>query len=218
MPAQPLNQLLKMAVVAGVETAVRLHIRRGDDLDACDGAGYTPLMLAASRNKANICRILLDAGVNPDLMNHSGRNALAIAHEAAASEAAAVIIKDAYTRQAPSEDSDGMSCVDELATPSPSIDTNEPDIATENEGGLKIIEVSNRDNITLEYSDEEESSLDLSVWVMEEDGPPPIGDETLAVAATKLHQVITLHKPLDTAEDWEDFDLFLPEFADFAAY
>ena len=213
MPAQPLNQLLKMAVVAGVETAVRLHIRRGDDLDACDGAGYTPLMLAASRNKANICRILLDAGVNPDLMNHSGRNALAIAHEAAASEAAAVIIKDAYTRQAPSEDSDGMSCVDELATPSPSIDTNEPDIATENEGGLKIIEVSNRDNITLEYSDEEESSLDLSVWVMEEDGPPPIGDETLAVAATKLHQVITLHKPLDTAEDWEDFDIFLPEFA-----
>ena len=99
MPAQPLNQLLKMAVIAGVETAVKLHIRRGDDLNACDGAGLTPLMLAASRNKANICRLLLDAGVNPDLLDHSGRNALAFANEAAASDAAAVIIEDANSRK-----------------------------------------------------------------------------------------------------------------------
>ena len=213
MSAQPLNHLLKMAVVAGVETAVRLHIRRGDDLDACDGAGYTPLMLAASRNKANICRILLDAGAKPDLVNHSGLNALAIAHKVSASEAVAILIEDAYIRQVKAVDSDDMRCVDELATPSPPIDTNEPDIATENEGGLKVIEVPNRDNVPLEYFDEEESSLDLSAWVKEEDGPPPIGDETLAEAATKLHQVITRHKPVDTAEDWEDFDLILPEFA-----
>jgi len=214
MPAQPLNQLLKMAVVAGVETAVRLHIRRGDNLDACDGAGCTPLMLAASRNKANICRILLDAGANPDLVDYSGRNALAIAYEAASSEAAAVIIEDAYTRQAPAEDSDTLSLVDELAATDTSTDTIAPDIATWNDGGcLEKIEVSSRDDITLEYLDEEESSFDLSTWVMEEDGPPPAGDETLAEAATKLHQVITLHKPVDTAEDWEDFDLFLPKFA-----
>lgn len=185
MPAQPLNQLLKMAVIAGVETAVKLHIRRGDDLNACDGAGLTPLMLAASRNKANICRLLLDAGVNPDLLDHAGRNALAIAHEAVAADAAAVIIKDANTRKAPSEDS----------------------------VVLQNIEVSNRDDIPLAYSDEEECSLDLSAWVMEEDGPPPIGDEALAEAATKLHQIITLHKPVDTAEDWADFDISLPEFA-----
>jgi RNA polymerase primary sigma factor len=214
MPAQPLNQLLKMAVVAGVETAVRLHIRRGDDMDACDGAGFTPLMLAASRNKANICRLLLEAGVNPNLVDHSGRNALAIALEAAASEAAAVIIEDANPRQVLAEDSVLPSVVDELATPDLSTDTIEPDITTGNDGGcLEKVEVSNREKMTLEYSDEEESCFDLSAWVEEEDGPPPAGDETLAVEATKLHLVITRHKPVDTAEDWEDFDLFLPEFA-----
>jgi RNA polymerase primary sigma factor len=213
MPAQPLNPLLKMAVVAGVETAVRLHIRRGDDLDACDGAGFTPLMLAASRNKANICRLLLGAGVNPDLVDHSGRNALAIAHEAAASDAAAVIIEDANTRKTPADDSVILNRVIVLAIPNPSIDTTEPDIPTGNDGGLKNIEVSGQGDIPMGYLDEGETSLDLSSWVEEEDGPPPIGDETLALAATKLHQVITLHKPLDTAEDWEDFDIFLPEFA-----
>jgi len=214
MPTQPLNQLLKMAVVAGVETAVRLHISRGDDLDACDGAGFTPLMLAASRNKANICRILLEAGVNPDLVDHSGRNALAIALEAAASEAAAVIIEDANPRQVLAEDSVLPSVVDELVTPDYSTDTIEPDIAAVNDGRcLEKVEVSNREKMALEYSDEEDSCFDLSAWVEEEDGPPPAGDETLTMEATKLHLLITRHKPVDTAEDWEDFDLFLPEFA-----
>lgn len=210
MPDQPLNQLLKMAVVAGVEIAVRLHIRRGDDLDACDSAGLTPLMLAASRNKANICRLLLGAGVNPDLVDHSGRNALAIAHETAASEAAAVIIEDANTRQAPAEDSESPIRVEEFATPEYVTTTVEPDIATGGDSGcMENIEI----DITLEYSDEEESCFDLSAWIMEEDDPPPKGNETLAEAATNLHQVITQHKPIDTAEDWEDFDLYLPEFA-----
>jgi len=248
MPAPPLNLLLKMAVVAGVETAVRLHIRRGDDLDARDGGGLTPLMLAASRNKANICRLLLASGVNPDLADPSGRNALAIAHATGASDAAAVIIEDATARQAQQLATNESvvedyytqpSRVDTLATPIPIIDTIEPqdaaresstsepevglsdrtgnssfqNIATVNDGGLENIEVSSRDDITLEYLDEEESCLELSAWVIEEDGSPPKGDETLAEAAIKLHQVITRHKPVDTAEDWEDFDLFLPEFA-----
>ena len=214
MPAQPLNQLLKMAVVAGAETSVRLHIHRGDDLDACDGAGYTPLMLAASRNKANICRLLLEAGVNPDLVDHSGRNALAIAHAASAPEAAAVIIENSNTRQVLPDDSVSLNVDDELATPDTSTDTIESETATGNDGGcLDNVEVSSRDDTTLEYSDEEECHLDLSAWVMEEDSPPPKGDETLAEAATLLHQVITRHKPIDTAEDWGDFDLFLPELA-----
>lgn len=214
MLGQPLNKLLKMAVVAGVETAVRLHIRRGDDLDACDGAGYTPLMLAASRNKANICRVLLEAGVNSSLVDYSGRNALAIALEASASEAAAVIIEDAKHNQVLDEVSALPSVVDALVTPNLSTDPVEPITATNNDGGcLANVEVSSRDNIVLEYIDEEESCLDFSDWVAEEDGPPPLGDENLAVAATKLHQIITRHKPVDTTADWEDFDLYLPEFA-----
>ena len=209
-----LNQHLKIAVIAGVEDAVQLHIRQGSDLDARDSAGYTPLMLAASRNKANICRLLLNAGVNPDLVDNSGRNALAIAREATSSEAVAIIIEAANVRQVPAEGPSLLGNGKELAIPSPSAHNIEPDTATRNDDvGLERIEFSSRDDIPLKNFDEGESILDLSSWVIEEDGPPPIGNETLAVAATKLHHIITLHKPVDTAEDWEDFDLILPEFA-----
>ena len=49
---RPVNRLLKMAIVGGVESAVKLHVERGDDLNARDDCGFTPLMLAASRNRA----------------------------------------------------------------------------------------------------------------------------------------------------------------------
>ena len=51
---RPLNQLLRMAVMAGVESAVQIHIDRGDDLNARDASGMTPLMLSAARNKSAI--------------------------------------------------------------------------------------------------------------------------------------------------------------------
>ena len=42
-----LNKLLKIAVSNGVEAAIKLQIAKGDDLDARDDAGNTPLMIAA---------------------------------------------------------------------------------------------------------------------------------------------------------------------------
>ena len=60
-----LSRFFRMAVVAGVESAVRIHIERGDDLNARDSGGQTPLMLAAARNKPHICKLLLDAGADP---------------------------------------------------------------------------------------------------------------------------------------------------------
>ncbi len=74
-----LNPLLRMATIAGVEVAVKLHIARGDDLDARDGAGATPLMLACARKKNGIVRLLLAAGAKPELLDPEGRNALAYA-------------------------------------------------------------------------------------------------------------------------------------------
>lgn len=79
---QPLHPLLKMAVSAGVITAVNLHIRRGDNLNATDDRGYTPLMIAASRNKTEVCNILIDAGADILLTNSAGQNALDIAQKA----------------------------------------------------------------------------------------------------------------------------------------
>ena len=247
MSTAPLNLLLKMAVVAGVETAVRLHIRRGDDLDARDNAGLTPLMLAASRNKANVCRLLLAAGVNPDLVDSSGRNALAIAHAASAFETASVIVEHASTRKSSAQDesvvddfSIQLNRVNMLVTSVHIIEDiepqnaargssrEEPEVDMSDGAALPVAanvavkiddvcreqgEISIRNDIVMDYSDEEESFLDLPAWEAEEDNPPPAGDETLVEAATMLHMAIVMHKLVDTAEDWSDFDLFLPEFA-----
>ncbi|WP_164486820.1 sigma-70 family RNA polymerase sigma factor [Pseudomonas orientalis] len=76
-----LNPLLRMATIAGVEVAVKLHIARGDDLDARDGGGATPLMLACARKKTGVVQLLLAAGAKPDLFDAEGRDALAYAEK-----------------------------------------------------------------------------------------------------------------------------------------
>jgi len=85
--AHPFNRLMKTAVAAGVESAVMLHIARGDSLEWRDERGLTPLMIAASRNKAAICRLLIKAGVDLSAVDQFGRNAIAIALAYGANEA-----------------------------------------------------------------------------------------------------------------------------------
>ena len=85
-----LNRFLRMAVIAGVESAVQIHINRGDDLNARDGNGLTPLMLSAARNKPAICKLLLKAKADVSLLDPSGKTALAIAVAADAQESIAI--------------------------------------------------------------------------------------------------------------------------------
>ena len=74
-----------------MESAVRLHIDRGDDLNARDDKGQTALMLSAARNRPAICQLLIDAGADTGLLDPSGKDALSIARAAGAREAASVI-------------------------------------------------------------------------------------------------------------------------------
>lgn len=74
-----LNPLLRMAVSTGVITAVKLHIQRGDNLDAKDSLGNTPLMIAASKRKIDICKILVESGADIHAINSNGDTALDIA-------------------------------------------------------------------------------------------------------------------------------------------
>lgn len=90
-PVKPMNPLLRMAVLAGVETTVLLYIRRGDNLDARDGGGATALMLAAGRRKAEIVAQLLSAGADPALTDPSGLDAIGYAERAGATECADLI-------------------------------------------------------------------------------------------------------------------------------
>jgi RNA polymerase primary sigma factor len=66
-----------MAALAGVESAVHLQIRMGADVNAKDAKGRSPLVLAASGGHTETCRILLDAGADPLMIDGEGNDALA---------------------------------------------------------------------------------------------------------------------------------------------
>jgi len=191
---KPLNSLLRMAVLAGVEVAVRLHVRRGDDLDARDGNGMTPLMLAASKNKGLICSLLLSSGADPTLTDPGGRDALALARAAGAADAASVLepLVRMQANEAPARYE-----ADLVAGPGaiPGADVQEA-------GCYPTLDL-----------DEDGGSFDLSGWVAEEDGPAPDDDGALSAAASMVHAAISAHVPIDASEDWGEFDAFLPDKA-----
>ncbi|MDN0075485.1 sigma-70 family RNA polymerase sigma factor [Crenobacter sp. SG2303] len=185
-PFEPtLGRLFKMAVLAGVEAAVKLHVRRGDDLNARDGAGMTPLMLAASKNKASVCTLLLAAGANPSLLDLSGRDALSIARHAMALEAASIL---------------------EAAI------MPEPETEPEPELACKMEPVAFGQNLDWDEGNEH-SAIDLSGWEADEDAPVPEGDSSIVELAAELHRTISALIPDDDAEGWVDFEAFLPERA-----
>ena len=72
-----LNPLFRLAAISGVEAAISFHIRRGDDLNARDTNGATPLILAAARKNKGAIKLLIDAGANPPLVDAKGMDALA---------------------------------------------------------------------------------------------------------------------------------------------
>ena len=91
MNGKTLNPLFRMAVIAEAVSVVRMHISRGDDFDAKDAEGLTPLMLAASKNRATVCEALIDAGADLTLCDPAGRDALTIARASGSMKAAEVL-------------------------------------------------------------------------------------------------------------------------------
>jgi len=183
-----LNRLLKMAVLAGVEMAVRLHVRRGDDLDARDDSGMTPLMLAASKNKAAVCSLLLEAGADLFLRDPLGRDALDVARTAGSVQAASVLENAVAARAV------------EIDLP------EETEAAVSEYVGAVAFPFNN-----LSVLPEEDDSFDLTGWEAEEESVAPEGDPSLGLLAADLHRSISAHRPVDLSEDWGDIEAFLPQ-------
>jgi len=213
-----LSRFFRMAVLAGVESAVKIHIDRGDDLNARDAQGQTPLMLSASRNKSNICALLLDAGADAYLLDSSGRSALTIAYAAGAQEAAQVIEKAM---------SPAATAIVEAQKP----EHKTPDWSVPNPVNLRT-DVDSKESIQTEVNEpcadkkhsqpaspvfdletSDGDGFNLAGWEAEEDQPPPEADVALSVAAFEIQSAITEHQPIDTSADWDDFEAFLPDRA-----
>lgn len=210
--APPLGRLLRMAIIGGVESSVRVHVERGDDLDARDGNGMTPLMLSATRNRAVICRLLLDGGADESLLSPSGKTAFEIAVAVGAHEVAALLA----TANAPAPDYTHL--VNDAATLAPVALAPAPTLSTVFACGSKC---GNEFDVTINVStgfnsfepgalDEDPSELNLDGWEPEADSPPPESDQSVIAAVSAIHKTITEYDTFDSSSDWEDVDIDLP--------
>lgn len=208
-----LNRFLKIAVVAGVESAVQLHIDRGDNINARDGNGFTPLMLAAARNKSSICKLLLSAGANKDLLAPSGKSAHAMAVDAGALEAAALF-----------EEMTPQSGDSPLADKGITLEIGQKSVVVNqySTGGLDhsiYTRFKGGETTALDLWDREpeqvdsESALgfDLLGWEAEEESSPPEVNPAVAEGARAIQELISKHEPIDSSEGWDDVDIYLPD-------
>ena len=180
---------------------MRLHLDRGDDMNARDEQGMTPLMLSASRNNASICRLLMDAGAHLDLLDPFGNDALALAIKAGANEA-----RLALERYLPL-----ASCL------KPPAAFFEGDDLSKNPKAEGLVE----QQVTFElvvgkavntlFSFPPIADLSTGDWEAENNERPLAGDPTLIAQSLVAHAAITRHIPLDTSADWSDFEVSLPD-------
>lgn len=240
--ARPLSQFLRLAVVTGIARAVQVHIDRGDDLNARDGKGQTPLMLAAARNKAAICKLLLDAGADASLQDPAGKTAHDIAIAVRAHDAASVIAESqiqmpeqapalfvgssetASTFELPEHDSPNTEVErNTTSNVSPSVGVTGPQVdlgaRQSNELAADWADVPmtpaqfDDEQKPPSPSQDEELEFDLSEWFAEDESVAPAADPTIAAVAVSLQGAISLHVPIDSSDGWDDIDAFLPDRA-----
>ncbi|WP_157203451.1 sigma-70 family RNA polymerase sigma factor [Methylomicrobium agile] len=180
-PGKLLNPLLKMAVLSGVQAAVRLHIRRGIEVNAIDEKGRSPLILAASKGHTETCMILLEAGADPRTQDNEGNDALTIALSKNMDSLAELLKKS-------------LSELDK------NLDTGVIQSHHESSECEKLDQ--------LKSSDE---AFDLSGWESEEDSPPPPHDDECLSMVSATHRAISAHTPIDYDEDWSDVDIDLTD-------
>jgi RNA polymerase primary sigma factor len=94
----------------------------------------------------------------------------------------------------------------------PSVTVSATDVSS-SDGAESLLVPTSVIDLPLDDSQNIGDLLDLSGWEAEEDTPRPAADENLVKAAVTRYTAITEHKPVDSADDWGDFEAFLPDEA-----
>lgn len=182
-----LNSAFKLAVSLGVLSSIRLHISRNDALDARDETGQTLLMIAAKKNRAEACRLLLDAGADRSQVDLNGFTALDLALAAGAQETLEVFASHVHGGQSPS-----------VAEPVSLRDVSDATLVAASSPP------STTTNAELEDSDD-------GSWTPIEEKPPPEDSPALRELARGAQAKLSAHQPKDTgAVQWDDVSGYLP--------
>ena len=81
-----LHPLFKLAVLAGPDELVRLHVARGRNVNAKDEAGRPLIALAITKGHLSTLRILLEAGADPFQQDSEGIDAFELARLSSSAE------------------------------------------------------------------------------------------------------------------------------------
>lgn len=189
----PLNPALRLAALHGVASSVRLHIERKDPLDGRDPNGQTALMIAARRNHLEVCTLLLQAGVDPNLLDKDGLTALDLAEKAGATSTCTKLVEFNLNRV-------------QLVTKSkaawlpaePAESRQESSLLPET--GIAVTR------------DAAEADTALDDWEPLTESEPPEDDTDLRVRATQTQATIDEHIPINPlATSWDEVSAYLPE-------
>lgn len=213
-----LGALFRLAIRSGAADAIALHIQRGEPVNGRDGAGFTPLMLAAMHNQLGVCVRLLDIGADPALLDSDGRTALALA--AAHGHSAVAALLSGF--ELPSPDSHDvprykiLPLADEQpvpgAAPAAVIDSGAVDIppltttvaATSEKLPVTLLEDADKPS-------HEDPDGDTNGWLPDEAVIPPSHDVECEAAASKAQRSLSTHRRVNTEADWSDIEFTLPE-------
>ncbi|GLT86624.1 hypothetical protein SLE2022_047520 [Rubroshorea leprosula] len=90
---------LHRAALRGDLNSLHILIKRGYDVNAFDGDGYTPLMLAASGGHGGACQVLISCGARCDLENGRHETALLLARKNSEGNVTEQVILDELARK-----------------------------------------------------------------------------------------------------------------------
>lgn len=189
----PINPALRLAALHGVASSVQLHIERNDPLDGRDLTGQTALMIAARRNHVLVCTALLQAGANPDLLDHDGLSALDLAERAGAADSHRVLVE--FIRQR-------AHFAQEAVVDLPKGDPGE---SIEDSG-------QSQQAVTSPTLGPDEYGAPLGDWEPLPASEPPRDDKELRDRASQTQVAIDEHIPFDPlAASWDEVSAYLPE-------
>lgn len=193
LSAASLNPALRLAALHGIAPSVRLHIERQDPLDARDLNGQTALMIAARRNHVEVCVLLLQAGVDPDLQDKDGLTALDLAEKAGAT--------DTYAKLAELK----RNLVQFASEPKPAWLPKGSAESVQQASLLAQPDISDSQD-----PDGDDTALDE--WEPLTASEPPEDDKELRDLAIQTQTAIEEHIPFDPlAISWDEVSAYLPE-------
>lgn len=200
---KPLSPLFKMAVLAGAQVAVKLHIRRGYNVNATDDKGRSPLILATSKGHTDVCRILLEAGADPWVFDNEGNDALSLALDSGKLELSMLLSEYLNLEQTLKVHQNKPPVTEPQSIVN--VDGENPD---ENEFYHENVGTSDI-NIT-HFATPEEDDFDLHSWEVDEETQLSIADNDLIDKVTEVQIGISIHNPIDTGEDWSHVVVDIP--------